>query len=99
MVIKKVLNGDELTVALTGELNSSSAPELELEMETALEGIKTLIFEFSELTYLSSAGLRVLLVMQKAMAKQGKMIVRHANENIMDIFNITGFANILDIEN
>ena len=79
MEIIKTLNGKELTIAVVGEINSITAKELDDEISKCLEGIETLIFEFKDLDYISSAGLRVLLVANKIMAKQGKMIVRNPN--------------------
>ena len=99
MEILKKLDGSELTISLVGELNSSTAPELDKLISESLKGVTTLIFDFEKLDYLSSAGLRILLVSQKAMDKQGKMIVRHVNEEIMDILSMTGFVSILTIEN
>ena len=95
MEIIKKLNNEELLITLKGELNTTTAPELEKVIDTDLKGVTTLIFEFADLRYLSSAGLRVLLVAQKIMNKQGKMIVRHPNEDVMDVFDITGFINVL----
>lgn len=99
MEILKKLDGSELTISLVGELNSSTAPELDKLISESLKGVTTLIFDFEKLDYLSSAGLRILLVSQKAMDKQGKMIVRHVNDEIMDILSMTGFVSILTIEN
>lgn len=98
MEIIKKLNNDELTLALVGELNTATYTVLEEVVSKSLGGIKTLIFDFKDLSYVSSAGLRVLLVSKKIMDKQGKMIVRNVNQSIMDIFEITGFATILDFE-
>ena len=98
MKIKQTLNNNELTIALEGELNSATAPELDEVISNSLKGIQTLIFEFKDLSYISSAGLRILLTSKKVMDKHGKMIVRNANESVMEIFEITGFANILDFE-
>ena len=99
MKIKSELKETELTVYLEGELNSATAPELDKFISESLKGVEILIFDFTKLDYLSSAGLRILLVSQKAMDKQGKLIVRHVNEQIMDIFTMTGFINVLTIEN
>lgn len=98
MNIVKEINDKTLILYVEGELNSSTAPVFESELTDSLKGIKTLILDFEKLNYLSSAGLRVILVAQKVMQKQGKMIVRHVNEAVNDIFTITGFNNILDIE-
>ena len=98
MEIIKTLNNAELTIALKGELNSVTAPELEAVITSSLNGVKTLIFDFADLSYISSAGLRILLVSKKVMDKQGEMIVRHSNDEVMEIFEITGFKNILNLE-
>lgn len=98
MTITKEKDHDTLTVTLKGRLDTTTAPELEKEMQTALTGITRLVFDLTELTYVSSAGLRVLLSCQKTMNKQGEMIVRGANDDVMDIFEITGFTDILNIE-
>lgn len=97
MEIIKVLNGDELTLQVKGELNVANSKELEEVISNSSKGIKKLVFDFSELEYISSAGLRVLLIAQKIMIKQGEMIVCGCNENVMDIFTITGFKDILNI--
>ena len=98
MEIIKDLNNNELTLTLKGELNSFTAPELEDVIKKNLTGIKSLIFDFKDLEYLSSAGLRVLLVAQKVMNKQGKMSLRNVNSSVREIFDITGFSGILEIE-
>ena len=91
-------NASELTVALSGRLDTNTAPELEAALKTALEGVEELTFDFEKLDYISSAGLRVLLATQKTMNRQGSMKVKNANEIIMEIFEVTGFADILTIE-
>lgn len=98
MNIQKNLNAAELTVTLSGRLDTSTAPQLESELKASFAGVETLILDFAELEYLSSAGLRVLLGAQKTMNKQGKMIIRHVNETINEIFDVTGFSDILTIE-
>ncbi len=100
MNITSKLNGKELLVALEGRLDTTSAPELERELSAKLDGVDSLVLEFAELRYLSSAGLRTLLSSQKKMnAKNGTMIIRHANEMIMEVFEVTGFLDILTVEN
>lgn len=89
---------DVLTISLEGRLDTSSAPELDAELNGALEGVKTLYFDFKDLDYLSSAGLRILLITHKTMSKQGKMILRNVNDLIMETFDMTGFSSILTIE-
>ena len=98
MEIIKTLNGDELTLQVKGELNVTNSKELEEVVSNSLNGIKKLVFDFSKLDYISSAGLRVLLIAQKIMIKQGEMIVTGCNESVMDIFTITGFKDILNIQ-
>lgn len=98
MTIDKNLNGTELNVLLGGRLDTTTAPHLESEVKLNIVGVKTLILDFAELEYLSSAGLRVLLALQKAMNKQGQMIIRHVNETIREIFELTGFIDILTVE-
>ena len=91
-------NNDHLTIALEGRLDTTTAPELETELKSALDGVTTLELDFSKLEYISSAGLRVLLSAQKTMNKQGSMIIKNANEAILEIFEVTGFSDILTIE-
>lgn len=98
MNIDKKQNGDSLLVSLEGRLDTTTAPQLEAALRTDISGIKELEFDFSALEYISSAGLRVLLSAQKVMNKQGKMTIKNVNEDIMDIFEITGFVDILSIE-
>lgn len=98
MTINKTLSATELTVALTGRLDTTTAPHLEAELKTSLTGVDSLVMDFTGLEYISSAGLRVLLSAQKVMNKQGKMTVRHANETVKEVFEVTGFIDILNIE-
>lgn len=98
MNIIQAQNGAELTVSLEGRLDTTTAPQLEQELKGALPGVTSLTLDFSALEYLSSAGLRVLLATQKTMRKQGKMVIRHVNETIMEFFEVTGFIDILTIE-
>ena len=99
MNIVKKLNGSELLLEVEGAIDSTTAPEFNTVLEESLNGITSLIIDFKKVDYISSAGLRVLLVACKTMSKQGDMVVRNANNNIMDIFTMTGFVNILKIEN
>ena len=96
--ITKSGEGEKLTYTLEGRLDTTTAPQLEAEVNGKLDGVKTLIFDFQNLAYVSSAGLRILFMAQKIMNKQGKMIVRNANADIKDIFTVTGFSNILTLE-
>ena len=98
MIIEKNLNGSELTITLTDRLDTTTAPQLEVEVKENLGGIEKLILDFTALEYLSSAGLRVLLAAQKIMNKQGEMIIKNVNETINEIFEVTGFIDILTIE-
>ena len=98
MTIEKILNGTELTVALGGRLDTTTAPQLEKELKADVTGVSELTFDFAKLEYISSAGLRVLLSAQKIMNKQGHMVIRNVNDDIMEIFEVTGFSDILDIE-
>lgn len=98
MKINQTKNGTELMISLSGRLDTMTAPELENEAREALPGITKLDIDMRELDYISSAGLRVLLTMQKAMNKQGTMRVLHANETVREVLDITGFANILTLE-
>lgn len=97
MTIVKNLNGTELNIAITGRLDTATAPQLEVELNQSLTGIEKLVLDFSALEYISSAGLRVLLQTQKTMNKQGEMIIRNVNETISEIFEVTGFVDILTI--
>ncbi|MBQ9930793.1 MAG: STAS domain-containing protein [Firmicutes bacterium] len=97
MKIEKQLNGAELVLTLEGRLDTTTAPELETEIKD-LSGVESLTLDMKSLDYLSSAGLRVLLAAQKTMNKQGKMVLRNVNETIMEVFEITGFVDILTIE-
>lgn len=98
MNITKNKDGSKLTLILEGRLDTTTAPQLEGELKNALEGVTDLEFDFQSLEYLSSAGLRVLLAAQKAMNKQGKMVIRHVNETIQEVFEVTGFVDILTID-
>lgn len=98
MTIDKQLNGSELTIALTGRLDTTTAPELENAIKENIAGITNLVMDFAGLEYLSSAGLRVILSAQKTMNKQGEMVIRNVNETINEVFEITGFIDILTIE-
>ena len=98
MTIKTNLNGTELTVTITGRLDTTTAPQLEAEFKQSITGVEKLVLDFATLEYLSSAGLRVLLAAQKVMNKQGEMIIKNVNETINEIFEVTGFIDILTIE-
>lgn len=97
MQIEKITEGNRLSVALTGRLDTATAPALEAELGT-LEGVTGLVFDFTGLDYISSAGLRVLLSAQKKMKGVGTMTVTNVNDTIMEVFEITGFTDILTIQ-
>jgi len=96
--IEKKLDGSTLTVTLEGRLDTTTAPQLEAELKSALDGADSLIMDFEKLEYISSAGLRVLLSAQKIMSKKGGMKILHVSDVIMEIFEVTGFIDILTIE-
>ena len=92
MEFEKTQDGTTLKVSLIGELDSMNTPELEEKLIKEIDGVKELIFDLEKLEYISSAGLRVLLQMQKTMKTQGSMVIRNTNEDVMDIFKVTGFS-------
>ncbi len=98
MTIEKKLDGSKMTVAIKGRLDTTTAPQLEAELRSDLDGIKDLVFDFTNLEYISSAGLRVLLSTQKTMNRQGTMVVRNVNADVMEVLEVTGFVDILTIE-
>ena len=98
MKIEKNLNGKNLVVALEGRLDTTTAPQLEEELKTGLEGVTDLVIDLSKLEYVSSAGLRVLLSAFKIMRNKGKMKVTNANELVKEVFEVTGFSDFLPIE-
>ena len=98
MKITKNLNGTNLEIALEGRLDTTTAPELEQELKASMVGANALTLDFGKLDYISSAGLRVLLSAHKAMSKKGGMKVTNVNEIVREVFDVTGFADILNIE-
>lgn len=96
--IEKKSEGNNLSFALSGRLDTTTAPDLEKEVKDNIEGVEKLDFDFADLAYISSAGLRVLLSAQKIMNKQGKMVVKNCSDEIKEIFEVTGFSDILTIE-
>lgn len=91
-------DGNKLTVAIAGRLDTLSSPDFEKEMEPALDGVTDLVIDLKDLDYISSAGLRVLLGLAQIMEDQGKMVVTNPNDAVMDVFSVTGFDDILTIE-
>ena len=99
MEIKKELDGSKLVVTLSGRLDTTTAPDFEKELKSSLDGVKELTLDFAGLDYISSAGLRVLLSAQKLMnAAGGTMKIVGANDIVKEIFDVTGFSDILTIE-
>ena len=98
MTINKTQNGTALEIALEGRLDTTTAPELEAELSKSLAGADSLTLDFSKLAYISSAGLRVLLSAHKNMSSKGGMTVKNVNEIVKEVFDVTGFADILTIE-
>ena len=98
MDIIKEVNGSELVMKICGRLDTNSAPQLEQALMESVEGIESLVFDLAEMPYTSSAGLRVFLKAQKIMNKQGSMKVINACEDVMEVFEITGFSDIIDIQ-
>ena len=98
MTIEKNLNGEVATLVIAGRLDTQTAPELEKELDGILPNLKELVFDMAGLEYVSSAGLRVILKAQKVMNTQGSMKLTNVNDGIMEVFDITGFLDILTIE-
>ena len=99
MEIKQELNGTTLIIKIIGRLDASNAHELTNALNAALDGVKELIFDFTDLKYVASAGLRALLMAQKRMNKQGSMKICHVDETVMEVLEMTGFADLMTIEN
>ena len=98
MTIQKEQNGKDLKLAVEGRLDTLTAPELEAELGREMPGAETLTLDFSRLDYISSAGLRVLLAAHKAMSRKGGMKVTGVNEIVQEVFDVTGFSDVLTIE-
>ena len=98
MEIIKEKNGTRFDLSLVGRLDTTTAPQLEEVVTNELDGVDTLSLDFAKLEYISSAGLRVLLAAQKLMNKQGNMTIKNVNDDINEVFEITGFSDILTIE-
>ena len=98
MTISKNVTGNRLTISVDGRMDANTAPLLEAELNASLDGVSSLTFDFKELNYISSAGLRVLLAAQKRMMKQDGMRVVNVCEAVMEVFDMTGFADILTID-
>ena len=98
MTITKNMNGTTLEITPEGRLDTMTAPELEAVLRESMDGAESLVLDFSKLEYISSAGLRVLLSAHKAMSSKGGMKVTNVNEIVREVFEVTGFADILTIE-
>lgn len=99
MTLTKTTDGASLTIQIEGRLDTGTAPQLEAELSQSADGMEKVYLDFSKLEYISSAGLRVLLSTQKKMAKRhGELIIRGANDTVKEVFEITGFVDILTIE-
>ena len=98
MEINKTQEGSKLDIALVGRLDTVTSPKLQERLDTSLDGVAELVFDFAKLDYISSAGLRVLLATNKKMLKAGKMTIRNVNDVVQEVFDMTGFADILNIE-
>ncbi|HOI41090.1 MAG TPA: STAS domain-containing protein [Methanobacterium sp.] len=98
MKIEKIVEGNRLTIKLDGRLDTNTAPELDEELGEILSGVQELIFDFGDLKYISSAGLRLILSTQKTMNQQGTLVIENVNDMVMEIFETTGFADVLTIK-
>ena len=96
--IQKEINGSDAVVKLEGRLDTTTAPQLENELKSFMESVTSLVFDFENLEYISSAGLRVLLLVFKQMSAQGKMKLINVNEVVREVLDITGFLDILNVE-
>ena len=97
MEIKKILEGEKLTLAIVGRLDTTTAPEFEAEVRTCLDGVKELVLDLEGTEYVSSAGLRVILLTQKLMNSRGNMVIKNVCETVKEVFDITGFSDVLTI--
>ena len=98
MEIIKNADGEKLTIALKGRLDAAAAPGFEKELNTALNGVTDLTIDFKDLEYVSSAGLRTLLVAQKRMNKQGSLVIKNVCDEVYEVFDMTGFSDLIEIE-
>lgn len=98
MKLTKTTEETVLNLAIEGRIDTTTAPQLEAELKSSVSGVTELYLDFAGVEYISSAGLRVLLSAQKVMNRQGKMVIKNVNETVMDVFDVTGFVDILTIE-
>ena len=98
MTIEKKVDGTQMELLIEGRLDTTTSPQLEAELKRSIGGVEALLIDMADLAYVSSAGLRVLLSAQKVMNRQGSMTIRNVSPEIMEIFEVTGFVDILNIE-
>lgn len=98
MNINKKIDGNRMTITLDGKLDTSTAPALEEEFKSSLTGITVLVLDFKDLQYISSAGLRTVLMAKKAIGNSGRIVLANVNKNIMEVLELTGFQDILEIQ-
>ena len=98
MTINKKLEGTKLTATVTGRLDTTTTPQADAQLEDGLDKVTELVLDFKDLDYISSSGLRLLLSLQKIMNKQGSMKITNVNETVNEIFEVTGFSDILTVE-
>ena len=98
MNVIKESSGSQLTLRIQGRLDTTTAPQLETGLKASVGGVTALVLDLARLAYISSAGLRVVLMAQKIMNKQGTMVVRNVDPNVLEVFEVTGFSDILTIE-
>jgi anti-sigma B factor antagonist len=98
MTVTKKLEGTKLTAAFEGRLDTNTTPQAEQELSGSLDNVKELILDFKQLDYISSAGLRLLLMLQKKMNNQGSMTIINANDMVKEIFEVTGFSDVLTVK-
>ena len=98
MTVTKKLEGSKLTAQIEGRLDTNTTPEAEKELTGSLDNVKELILDFKNLDYISSAGLRLLLMLQKKMNAQGSMKICNANAIVKEIFEVTGFSDVLTVK-
>lgn len=99
LAISKELKGTELLISLDGKLNTHTASDLEAELRQNIDGVDTLIIDMKNLTYISSSGLRVIMKAEQIMSRNGKMILKNVQKDVMDVFEVTGLIEDLNIEN
>lgn len=99
MTVNKMIEGNKMIVDVEGRLDTVTAPDFEKSIKESLEGVTEIVIDFAGLSYISSAGLRALLVLQKTISAKGTMVLKNVSADVMDVFEITGFLDVLNIEN